>query len=386
MNENHLQQIFTNYIERFEEFNNKDRSKPSEYYKWEMPIEFKKFMDKALSAEDKDTFDAQLSEIKKITHDFIDSGKTLPFAGLVRFASKEWETVQKMFRELYVDDKENLDVRQKKIESFLDQYHQLEKKYSLGSLYKSDFRSVTAYLFLYDPDHNYIYKPTHAQDFQDCIEFYDDFGEGDHVKLKTYYRMCDQLVEAIKKNSAIQDTEKLRTLKFDKEPYPDTEKHILAYDIIYCCSAYNLFRGITFKHLTPKERKVMWEKQQEARRLLGVLKEAQKDQKILDAAVNEFEEWFSVGKAIVYKGFGKSAQTQNGTIVKKNRDTATINFEDGTVKMMGISSSVINGYVRPKGIEESRLANVVEVLKNKSTIQIKLAKAEEDFAAYSEYI
>lgn len=29
--------------------------------------------------------------------------------------------------------------------------------------------------------------------FADCIEFYDDFGMGDHVKLKTYYRMCDEL-------------------------------------------------------------------------------------------------------------------------------------------------------------------------------------------------
>lgn len=54
------------------------------------------------------------------------------------------------------------------------------------------------YLFLYDPDHNYIYKATHALAFADCVEFYDDWGWGDSVRLDVYYRMCDQLVKAAK--------------------------------------------------------------------------------------------------------------------------------------------------------------------------------------------
>ena len=32
MNKDHLQQIFKNYIDRFEEFNSDDRTKSSEYY------------------------------------------------------------------------------------------------------------------------------------------------------------------------------------------------------------------------------------------------------------------------------------------------------------------------------------------------------------------
>ena len=58
MNENHLHQIFDNYIDRFEEFNNVDKSKPSEYYKWEMPLEFQKYMNEAMNAPDeKNLFD-----------------------------------------------------------------------------------------------------------------------------------------------------------------------------------------------------------------------------------------------------------------------------------------------------------------------------------------
>lgn len=386
MNENHLQQIFENYIERFEEFNGGKINGPTEYYKWEMPIEFKSCMDRALGAEDKEVFSGQMTAIAKLTRDFIDSGKTLPFAGLIRITDKEWETVQEMFKELFANDNGDVDNCQRKIETFLMKSRRLEEKYKLSSLYKNDYRAVTTYLFLYNPENNYIYKPTHAQNFQDCIEFYKDFGEGDHVNLKNYYCMCDQLVEAIKKNSAIQGTEKLRSLKFKKKPHPDIEKHILAYDIIYCCSAYNLFRGITFKHLTPKERNVMLEKQQKAQELFEKLKASQEKQRILDAAMNEIEKWFCVGKAVVYKGFGKGIPIEDGIIIKKSEDSITVEFSDGSVKSFGLFAAIINGYVRPKEIENSSFVDAVEVLRNKSSIENSLSYAEKQFALYSEYI
>ena len=390
MNEVHLQQIFTNYIDRFEEFNSEDPQKPSEYYKWTMPKPFKESMDKALNAKNKDDFNAQMSEIGKVTRDFIDSRKTMPFAGLVKLANdyEEWENVQKLFQELYEEDNGDLETRQGKIESFLEQAYQLKEKHNLSDLYKSDFRSATVYLFLYDPDHNYIYKPTHAQDFQDCIEFYDDFGEGNHVRLKTYYRMCDQLVEAIKKNPEIQETKQMRLPKFKdtKNVYEDKEQHILAYDIIYCCSAYDLFRGITFKRLTPKERQIMWEKQQEAKRLFEELKAAQEKQKTLDTAMNELEEWFCVGKAIAYKGFGKDTPVENGVITKRNKGSITVEFDGGTERCLGLFDSIVNGYIHPKEIENNALAGVVEILKNKSSIEISLSNAERNFAPYSDYL
>ncbi len=385
MNKDHLQQIFKNYIDRFEEFNSDDRTNSSEYYKWEMPKPFKVSMDKALKAENEEVFKYELDNIRKITHDFIDSGKTLPFAGLVKAADKEWETVQRMFRELYKPDDGNLDIRQEKIESFLAQANHLKDKNNLSDLYKSDFRSVTAYLFLYDPDYNYIYKPTHVQDFQDCIEFYDDFGEGDHVNLKAYYQMCDWLVDAIRETPSIKETNKLRAPKFKKEPYLDTEWHILAYDIIYCCSAYNLFRGITFIHHTSKERKVLWEKQQKAQELYEKLKAAQEEKKILDAAMDELGKWLVVGESVTFKSFGKATPVEKGIIIKKGSTMITIDFGDGNIKTIDWMSTVTNGYLKFQK-EESGFANTVETLKKASQIKGNLSTAEREFALYSEYI
>lgn len=389
MNEVHLQQIFTNYINKFEAFNSDDPKQPSEYYKWEMPNKFRKHMDRALNAPDKDAFNSHIAEIKKITRDFVDSGKTLPLAGLAKIAEEygEWKAVQRLFQGLYEEDNGELEIRQKKIETFLGQAYQLKGKYNLSDLYKSDFRSATVYLFLYDPDHNYIYKPTHAQDFQDCIEFYDDFGTGDHVRLKTYYRMCDQVVEAIQRDAAIQATNELRASKFkDQENvYEDKAWHILAYDIIYCCSSYNLFEGITFERLTPTERRLRWERQEKAKEYWDQLKQAQDEKKTLDAAMKQVEEWFGTGKEVTYKEFGKKAQIENGVILKNVDDVITVDFGNGDVRKMG-TVAIVNGYMQLNELEPEGYANAIEMLKNKSSIEIRLSKAEKDFAPYSAYL
>ena len=62
--------------------------------------------------------------------------------------------------------------------------------------------------------------------------------------------MCDQLVEAIQEDPTfLTDRQKLME-QLDVKPeelHPDKEKHILAFDLIYCCSTYSLFDGIEIK-------------------------------------------------------------------------------------------------------------------------------------------
>ena len=157
MNEKNLQQILENYVNNFEDFYSKIPGKPTEYEKWEIAGEFKNKMNLALKTTD-ENLPIELYKIKKMTSDFIDS-YTQPFYGLVQFAKKDPKTVRRMFQELYEDDGGDLGVRQKKIENFLNESHQLREQYTPNSyLYKDDFHSVTSYLFLYDPEHNYAYK------------------------------------------------------------------------------------------------------------------------------------------------------------------------------------------------------------------------------------
>lgn len=95
----------------------------------------------------------------------------------------------------------------------------------------------------------------------DCVEFYDDWGWGDSVKLDVYYRMCDQLVKAAKADKDLMAVDARRFLgewgQNSDSLYPDPEKHILAFDLIYCCSTYGLFKGITFERPKTKDRQMM---------------------------------------------------------------------------------------------------------------------------------
>ena len=208
MNQNNFNQIANHYIEHFESINGPEHK---EYYKWQIAAQFKPMMDKALESSD-DAFPKALMEVKKTTYNLIDSF-TQPFYGLSRFAEKEPGTVRQMLRDLYQDDGGNLKARQDRIVQFLNQSHALRDHYFPGSfLYNDDFHSVSCYLFLYDPDHNYIYKATHAREFADCIEFYDDWGQGECVKLDVYYRMCDEIAEAAKNHTALISNDNIRIL------------------------------------------------------------------------------------------------------------------------------------------------------------------------------
>lgn len=385
MNENHLHQIFENYIKKFEEINNTEHQ---EYYKWQIAKIFRPMMDDALKSEDAE-FIRKLKQIRKKTENFIDS-YTQPFGGLIRFADKwgEVEKVRKMFQELYEDDGGDLGVRQKKIENFLNESHQLREQYTPNSyLYKDDFHSVTSYLFLYDPEHNYAYKPQNAKIFAKYIEFFDDFGAGDCVKLKNYYRMCDQLAETIEKQKLLAGMEIVRDKAAGKEIYKDKSGHIQVVDIIYCASTYNLFEGATLNPLALKEWKIFLEKQAEAKVRLEKLKREREKKKKLDEAIGKTEKIFCVGEKIYYKSFGKGAPVQNGTIVKNENGVIEISFEDGNKKSAGFLNVVVNGYIGPQDEQEAAgLASSIELLKNRSMIKTNLETAEREFAPYSDYI
>lgn len=392
MNEKNLHQIFENYINRFEEFNSTDRNEISEYYKWEIAAQFREKMDNALDSK-KDEFAQALYEVEKATRDLADN-YVQPFYGLVQLARKQPETVKIMFQKLYADAGKDLNP-QKKIEEFLGEAERLVNLYYPNSyLYKNSFHSATIYLAMYDPEHNYIYKPYAARKFAKYADFGDDFGSGIHVKLNNYYRMCNELVKAIDEYPRLKELDEIRSRqageKFAGEKlYKDDSQHILAYDIIYCAYKYHLFDGITLKPLTAKElkeQKLIEEKQQKALELLERLKKAQEEKKVLDTAMEKVEEYFRAGQKVTYKSFGKGAQVACGIILKRGNDSITIDFGDGNAKTVGLIASFVNGYICPQNTGESDFADIVEILKKKSTIKGNLSQAEREFAPYSDYI
>ncbi len=381
MNTNHLQQLFQNYIDNFEMLNSPDHE---EYYKWQVTKQFRPMMDAALDSSD-DDFSAKLFEIRNITENLVDS-YTQPFYGLCKFAEAEPKTVKDMLRTLFTRSNGSMEERQSAISEFLSKSHELRDKYFPESfLYKDDMHSVTTYLFLYNPDCNYIFKSSNAQTFADCIEFYDDWGSGDTMKLDVYYRMCDQVVDAINEDKAILKTDASRFENgwgVDPETFAlDTEKHILACDLIYCCSAYDLFSNISFTRPKSKEKQLLMEKKERAMTLFGELKRSQEKLKLLEEALAYLDSVFVVGATVQHKKYGV------GVIQNKTDSSIEIEFADGEKKKLGTVFSVANGIIESSYSDyDVKIRQYKEVLNKESAIKRAVDYAERAFEPYAEYL
>ncbi len=384
MNENHLQSIFRNYIDKFEEIN----TKYTEYYKWQVAFKFHTLMDEALDGP-LEEFVQRLKEAKKVTYNLIDS-YTTPFYGLIKYAEKNNGAameVRNMFDELLRKGSHDVSDKQLRADLFLSKSLEIQQREFPDSyLFKNDFHSVTGYMFLYDPDHNYFFKSSHASRFADCIEFYDDWGEGTSVKLAVYYRMCDWLIKKINESPELISTNNYRFQNLWNNPsekmHPDDNKHILAFDIIYCCANYGLFDGITFSKLKLKERNVLLEKRKKASEYAIILDKAIEDKKRFDKAIEYINSICLPGAKV------NSAKYGRGTIIQNEKSgSILVGFDNGEEHLLGITVVLRNNII---SIEDETftawLNNNKQVLIDEKRIRDKLLFAEKQFEPYSDYL
>ena len=380
MNQNNLQQIFQHYIDRFDYINGDEHC---EYYKWQVCHEYAPLMKVALSASDSD-FSKALYEVKKCTHNIIDS-YTQPFNGLVEYAKHEPDTVRSMFLDLYADDGGDIKIQMEKIADFFRRSNDLLDRYTPESfLYKQNSHSVSAYLFLNDPDHHYMYKATQSQRFADCVEFYDDWGSGDNIKLDIYYRMCNELISAMKECPELLETDKSRfdgRLKLTGgELHPDNEKHILAFDIIYCCTVYDLFDGISYTRRNMKEKQLYLAEKAKAESLKQSYVKAKAEADLLDEALRCFVDMASAGDKITHTKYGEGIIDS----IDENYVVATYKEKQAQISLpIGIANKLLRFDVPDF---EKKSEKYRTVLKRYSSIPNALDYAARALEPYEEYL
>lgn len=382
MNRENIQQVISHYIENFDRINSKDNN---ETYKWKIAKDFRGLMDEALAADEKDFADI-LYKAKAATQNLIDS-YTQPFHGLVEYARREPATVKQMFLDLYADDGGDFQTQEKLIATFLERCQVLQEKYFPGSYrYKQNSHSVSSYLFLYDPEHHYMYKATQAAAFADCAEYYDSWGTGDNIHLKPFYRLCDELIAEIKKCDELLEIDKSR---FDgcfgyqaNELHPDENKHILAFDILYCYSVYNLFKGINYGFQNTKEKQKYMENKSRAEQLLEKYQAAQKELAEFTEQLSYFVEKLSVGAQVRHNAFGA------GEVVGAGENRIEIFFpERNEKKAFALTALLANHLISTGSATFSRKNNLfIPLLKKESLIRNEAIRAERELASYEEYL
>ena len=375
MNINNLRTIFAKYMDKFGYINSPESD---ETFKWVVAAKYQELFD--IDALD---FADMLENVKKNSSILIDNSHQHSFNALCLYAKEEPETVRKMFRDLYTPDNGDLVQRQNQIRAFVEQSETLRRKYYPDSwMFKMEQRVAMAFVALNDPDHNYMYKSTQAKEFADCIGYYDDWGYGTNMKLEVYYRMCNQIVEEIKKCPELLETNKSRYSADNRPKHPDKELHMLAFDIIYCSTVYGLFEGMTYKKPDMQSKKLLDEKRAKASELFEKLELAQTAADKLAKARKYYAQFNHEGLAVTHKMFGE------GVVTGINGETATIHFpgidED---KKFIIESAIDSGFldVQATDLIEKR-KEYHPYISNASFIMMQLQNSEEAYLPYAEYL
>ncbi len=375
MNKANLQRIFKSYIDNFESIN----TKHDESYKWEIAQRFQDFDVEA------DDFVPMLTKMWKASENIIDSSHQLPFYALVDYASNcgEAETVRTMFRDLFEQETLSPAEKQRRIDGFLRKSEELRLKHKPDShLYIANQGTVMQLLFLRYPNSNYGYKASQAKSFADCIEFYDDWGPMTAFHLDVYNRMCDQVIEEIKKNEALLETHRSRYENTDRAFHADEAFHILLLDIIYSSQTYNFYDGIEFSPITAQARKLHFEKVSKAKELEGLLKAAQDDAAFLAEAQEYLKNTLTEGQRIRHKTFG------DGIIRGLAGSILEVEFpQRGETKKLGLFVSMTNRLIVFDETEITEtIMKYIPVLQKERDIPERVKRAKEALEPYLDYL
>ena len=197
--------------------------------------------------------------------------------------------------------------------------------------------------------------------------------------------MCDELVGHIRSSKELLMTDASRFENGWGEDtstfYSDPEKHILAFDLIYCCSTYGLFKGITFARPKSKERQLMQERKNKAVELSNNLEEARAKVQELENAREYVNSVFVPGVTIHHKSFG------DGTIRENKGTNIVVGFPTVGEKQLGTFVSAANGIIKVDADDYmERIDGYRDVLKKENSIRTAYSYAEKQFAPYAEYL
>ena len=317
MNTENLDKLIKHYEDSYDFINGEH----NEIFKWKAVNHFRSVWYSDKKPED---FAKLFKEAKKECSVMIDNAQVSPTNGIVKLAEEYPDRVEKLFREvLFAPDNGDIDLKQFHMDTFLEEIEKLRiQKYPRHYKYKQDRHAASCYMVFADPEHNYIYRYSEAEEFAKNVEFGIDIGSGENFSLKNYYLMCDQVVEILKKRGSLID--KYHKLLYSGPYYPDESLHLLAFDLMYCCRCYGFYDGIS--HKSKKESIKSYKLEQ-----LRAEEEAERQKRIetldreirtLELSIEPYRDISLIDVEVSHAKYGA------GVIIRQNVNQVTIAFGD----------------------------------------------------------
>ena len=249
MNKDNLHELINCYEKNLDTLYNDDHD---EIFKWKAMKVWRDEWNKP-----DDAFSSFSERFISATREFsimTDNSQMHPSSGVVKLCELEPETVEHLFREvLFKDPQGSVDQVQNNMDAFLEGYEKLLLKYYPKSWsFKQDRHSASVFLAMNDPNFNYVYKCNEALTMAKYIDFGPEIGSGIRFNLPNYYKLCEEIVSALKEHPNLLEKH------FDRltdEYYKDESLHLLAFDLMYCCRTYKFYYGLTVPQSSVPKRK-----------------------------------------------------------------------------------------------------------------------------------
>ena len=370
MNKKNVSQIFDRYVEKFDFLND-------EYARWMAVKNFKEVFD--LDAKD---FTEVLKKAYEAAGGLVDQYMK-PFAGLVLLAEKfdEAETIRDMFKELYQEDGGDLINRQNKVERFISICNvMVEEYYPDSDLYKNDQYSVMAYLWLYDPEHNYWNRLCDTRYFANAAEVHDNWGDYSEFDMDVYYAFCNKIVEEMKNSKELETLiETICTIYGGNDV---ALRHILLSDIISKALPHNLYEGIKIKKFPADERKAFESNRKLALEMQEELGEMELKNVMLKDGLQEAVTLLESGATIRHKIFGEAK------LETIDNDHIVLRFvKKDMEKKFQITSAIGGGFIK---IDDPRFDDFMEkygpAFKGAASISNRIFSVRQSMEKYNDFV
>ena len=364
MDRENFDTIIARYLEKFALTNAKPHE---EYFKWQAIDCFQTNWN--IDAED--LYDSFTRAVAK-TDVLLDGGHSAPSSGIKSLLKlpEEVETVREAFRKLlYTECDEK--ARDLLVEEFIQTVNARIKAHWPNDSYRPQTtRSALCYLALARPDRDFFYMFTKAENWAYFTEFGFDIGSGSNFSLPIYYRMCNELVDAIRESDVLRRCNEERMQAAGVSLSDDF--HTLAYDIMYCATTYGLYvdlptyeaKGVKYRIQRAAERQALAE-------LQAAAAAAKRELDAFDASL--VTPPTLCGQAVRHSSFG------TGTILSLEDYKLNVQFGE-TVKIFVYPSVFNNKQLMLSDPEvKARLLAAEEAAKQKAALEKAAAAAEQVF-------
>ena len=223
-----------------------ERVDDQERYKWEAVAHYKQHWN--IEAEDfagmvQEAFRWAGEQYKRPRDGKKDGGNLLtssmyyPYRMLVTLSTFEPETMRSLFRRL-LDEQRPLPLRYEEFrdgcEECRERFQKSDPDHQKANNHYQDLRAISVYLTFEYPEKYFLYKYQMFKQFSDLLGLSSmrqtTKGEKAESALISYNKMCETIVDAVRKDPELQAMSKAR---LDENCYPDPEFHLLTMDIIY---------------------------------------------------------------------------------------------------------------------------------------------------------